>query len=75
MTRPALSDRWEIALLILACAAVVAAAADLERRVAAGEATQEDLDRARRRAAEAAAEATQARERADRARAWTVRVL
>lgn len=52
-------------------AAAVAAAADLERRVAAGEATQEDLDRARRRATEAATEATQARERADRARAWT----
>ena len=52
-------------------AAAAATAADLERRVAAGEATQEDLDRARRRATEAAAEATQAKERADRARAWT----
>jgi hypothetical protein len=48
-----------------------ASVADLERRVAAGEATQEDLDRARRRATEAAAEATQAKERAERARAWT----
>jgi hypothetical protein len=52
-------------------AAAAASVADLERRVAAGEATQEDLDRARRRATEAAADATQARERADRARAWT----
>ncbi len=52
-------------------AAAAASVADLERRVAAGEATQEDLDRARRRAAQAAEEATQARERADRARAWT----
>ena len=52
-------------------AAASASVADLERRVAAGEATQEDLDRARRRAIEAAAEATQARDRADRARAWT----
>lgn len=52
-------------------AAAVATAVELERRVAVGEATQEDLDRARRRATEAAAEATQARERADRARAWT----
>lgn len=52
-------------------AAAVASVADLERQVAAGEATQEDLDRARRRATEAATEATQAKERADRARAWT----
>lgn len=52
-------------------AAAVATAADLERRVAAGEATQEDLVRARRRATEAATEATQAKDRADRARAWT----
>jgi len=52
-------------------ASAVAVAEDLERRVAAGEATQEDLVRAQRRSAEAAAEATQARERADRARAWT----
>lgn len=61
-------------LAVEAEAARVAASAsvgDLERRVAAGEATQEELDRARRRATEAAAEATQARERADRARAWT----
>ena len=52
-------------------ASTASSVADLERRVAAGEATQEDLDRARRRATETAAEATQARERADRARAWT----
>jgi len=52
-------------------AAAAESVADLERRVAAGEATQEDLDRARRRATEAAAEATQARDRAERARAWT----
>jgi hypothetical protein len=52
-------------------ATAIASVADLERRVAAGEATQEDLDRARRRAAEVATEATQARERAERARAWT----
>jgi hypothetical protein len=52
-------------------AAAAASVVDLERRVAAGEATQEDLDRARRRATEAAGEATQARERAERARAWT----
>ncbi|MGE0192474.1 MAG: hypothetical protein AB7T63_10590 [Planctomycetota bacterium] len=52
-------------------ASAVATAEDLERQVAAGEATQEHLDRARRRATEAAAEATQARERAERARAWT----
>lgn len=56
---------------VAARAAAVAAAADLEHRVAAGEATQEDLDRARRRATEAAVEATQANDRADRARAWT----
>jgi hypothetical protein len=52
-------------------AAAVAKATDLERRVAAGEGTQEDLDAVRRRATEAAAEATQAKERADSARAWT----
>jgi len=52
-------------------ATAVANAADLERKVAAGEATQDDLDRARRRATEAATEAIQAKERADRARAWT----
>ena len=52
-------------------ASTAASVTDLKRRVAAGEATQEDLDRARRRAAEAVAEATQAKERADRARAWT----
>ena len=45
--------------------------ADLERKVAAGEATQADLDAARQRATEAAAEATQAKERAQRARVWT----
>ena len=55
----------------VARAAAVATATDLERRVVAGEARQEDLDVARRRATEAAAEATQAKERADRARAWT----
>lgn len=52
-------------------AGAVAAAADLERKVATGEATQADLDLARRRATETATEATQAKERADRARAWT----
>jgi len=52
-------------------AAATTAAADLERRVAAGEATHEDFERARRRTTEAATEATQARERADRARTWT----
>ena len=52
-------------------AAAVGATADLERKVAAGEAKQEDLNAARRRATEAVAEATQAKERADRARAWT----
>ncbi len=52
-------------------AAAAASVADLERQVAAGEATQDDLDRARRRATEAATEATQAKERAERARAWT----
>jgi len=52
-------------------AAAVVAVADLERQVAAGEATQEDLDQARRRAAEAATEALQAKERAERARSWT----
>lgn len=52
-------------------AAAVAAAADLERKVAAGEATEDELERARLRATEAATEATQAKERADRARAWT----
>ena len=52
-------------------AAAVAATADLERQVAAGEATQEDLERARLRATEAATVAPQARDRAERARAWT----
>lgn len=52
-------------------AAAIASVADLERRVAVGEATQEDLERARRRAAEAATEALHAKERAERARAWT----
>jgi hypothetical protein len=52
-------------------ATAIATVGDLERKVAAGEATQEDLDRARRRATEAATEASQAKERADRARAWT----
>jgi hypothetical protein len=52
-------------------AAAVATVADLERQVAAGEATQEDLDQARRRAAEAATDALQAKERAERARTWT----
>jgi hypothetical protein len=55
----------------VARAVAVATATDLERRVAAGEARQEDLDAARRRATEAATEAAQAKERADRARAWT----
>jgi hypothetical protein len=52
-------------------ARAAAHAVGLEHRVAAGEATQEVLDQARRRAADAAAEAIEAKDRADRARAWT----
>lgn len=42
-----------------------------DAKVAVGEATQADLEQARRRATEAATAATQAKERADRARSWT----
>lgn len=52
-------------------ASAATALAALERQVADGLATQEALERARQRAVESAAEATQARDRADRARAWT----